>query len=82
MRELPLTEERPVPPFAIATMPVTSLPRLIREVPTTPAVALRKPLRLERVSVFDTTELLDDAVPRTESDPLNVEVAVVEVAEK
>jgi hypothetical protein len=32
MRELPLTEERPVPPFAIATMPVTfvAVPPMLR----------------------------------------------------
>jgi hypothetical protein len=46
--------ERPVPPFPPGSVPVTSAARLMSEVPTTPAVALRKPESAPIESVFET----------------------------
>jgi hypothetical protein len=63
-------------------MPVTSLERLTSAVLTIPATALRMPLRLPIVMLFETTTFVDEAVPATDVLPAKVEVAVVEVAWK
>jgi hypothetical protein len=63
-------------------IPVTSVERLTRALVTTPAIALRIPLRLPIVRLPETTAFVDDAVPATEVLPAKVEVAVVEVAWK
>jgi hypothetical protein len=47
-------DAQPVPPFVAGRMPVTSAARLMSEVETVPAVALRKPLSAPMESVFDT----------------------------
>ncbi len=44
----------PVPPFPPGSVPVTSAARLMSEVPTTPAVALRKPESAPIVSELET----------------------------
>jgi hypothetical protein len=46
--------ERPVPPFPPGSVPVTSAARLMSEVPTTPAVARRTPVKFAIESVFET----------------------------
>lgn len=66
----------PVPPFKTASVPVTSVPTLTSAVATTPAVALRKPVRFARRNAEETTKLVVDAVPETWS---AVVVAFVEV---
>ena len=65
---------QPVPPFGTVRTPVTSEARLIREVATAPAVALRKPLTLEKVKEFEATSSDVEARLETESE---VEVASV-----
>ena len=56
----------PVPPFKTARVPVMSAEaRLIAAVLMAPAVALRKPERLARRKVLETTRLVVDAVPET-----------------
>ena len=72
----------PVPPLVIPRTPVTSLERLTRALVTTPATALRIPLRPPIVTLFETTRFVDEDVPATDTLPANVDVAVVEVAWK
>jgi hypothetical protein len=48
------SDAHPVPPFAVGRTPVTSAARLMSEVPTTPAVALRNPWSAPMESVFET----------------------------
>ena len=60
-REVPLpktsvfawTAAHPVPPFGTGRTPVTSAAKSMSAVATTPAVALRKPLRFAKVNEFD-----------------------------
>ena len=59
------TFPHPVPPNATLRMPVTSFARSMREVATTPAVALRKPLRVPRVKELEATRFEVEAVPVT-----------------
>ena len=56
---------QPVPPFTIGSIPVTLAVRSTRAVETTPAVALRKPVRLLRVKELEATKLEVEAVPVT-----------------
>jgi hypothetical protein len=63
----------PVPPFPSGRMPVTSEARLMSAVETAPAVALRNPDRVPRVSELLTIRLEVDAVPF--DNIWNVEVA-------
>ena len=51
----------PVPPFETGRMPETSEARLTSAVATTPAVALRKPVR-EPMEKFDVKRLVEEAV--------------------
>ena len=66
----------PVPPFKTPRVPVMSVVSETSAVETEPAVALRKPERLARRKVLETTRLVVDAVPETWS---AVVVAFVDV---
>jgi hypothetical protein len=69
--------ERPVPPFPPGSVPVTSAARLMSEVPTTPAVARRTPVKFAIESVFETRSTEVEAYVATFK---NVVVAFVAVA--
>ena len=51
----------PVPPLLTPSVPVTSVPRLTNDVPTTPFVAFRNPFK-EPTEKFDAKRLVVDAV--------------------
>lgn len=68
-------EAQPVPPEETGSVPVTSFARLTSAVPTTPALALRKPER-EPSEKFDANKLVEEAVVLKKV----VEVAFVRVA--
>jgi hypothetical protein len=70
------SDAQPVPPFAVGRMPETSAARLMSDVETTPAVALRKPESAPIESVFETLRLDVLAYVATFK---NVEVAFVDV---
>ena len=55
------TFPHPVPPFATPRMPVMSLVRLMSDVATTPAVALRKPVTCPNVNAVEATSCEVDA---------------------
>src|SRR5580693_4229082 len=50
--------EVPVPPFAGARTPVTSLPRSTSELETTPPIDFKMPEALPNVNPFETTKLV------------------------
>jgi hypothetical protein len=68
---------QPVPPLATGKVPVTSLARLISDVPTTPAVALRNPVMFLNVNPLEATSWEVEAVPVTASEVV-VALVVVE----